>query len=394
LARPLRQGKPGGGLGTFALIGILLLVSLFNTAAQGNEEEETRARLEQLKRDMGRLSEEIKDDKRERGSLRKALRSSELAIGKLQANIADTKRKLKWNEDQLLKLKQQRAALLVARGEQQELISREIQTAYQMGRQGQLKVLLNQEQPDTLARAMAYYDYFHRARGENIERYLNVLARINVIEPEIAATTKQLQSTRQTLDQQREKLVAGKRQRERDLASLNASIKTKDGRLQNMIGDQRELERLLEVIEQAIGDLQTPADYSSFATLKGDMPWPLTGKPQNRYGSKRGGGTLRWQGLVIPAREGATVTAIHHGRVVFADWFRGSGLLLIIDHGDGYMSLYAHNQSLLRDVGEWVSAGAEISTVGNSGGQQEAALYFEIRHEGKPTDPTPWLGRG
>jgi septal ring factor EnvC (AmiA/AmiB activator) len=371
-----------------------LVISLVNTSAHADEEAQTRALLEQLKRDMSRLSEEIEGDKRERGSLRKALRSSELAIGKLQSNISETKKKLKWNEDQLLKLKQQRAALLVARGEQQDLISREIQTAYQMGRQGQLKVLLNQERPDTLARAMVYYDYFHQARSANIERYLSVLARINVIEPEIASTAQQLQNTRQTLDQQREKLVAGKQQRERDLASLNASIKTKDGRLQNMLGDQRELERLLEVIEQALTDLQTPDDYRGFATLKGDMPWPLTGKPQNRYGSKRGGGTLRWQGLMIPAREGATVTAIHHGRVVFADWFRGSGLLLIIDHGDGYLSLYAHNQSLLRDVGEWVSAGAEISTVGNSGGQQQAALYFEIRHEGKPTDPTPWLGRG
>ncbi len=343
---------------------------------------------------MARLSNELALDKRERGSLRQALRESEIALGKLQAAIKKTREKLAWNEGQLARLQRQREELLIARGEQQELIGREIQTAYQMGRQGQLKILLNQERPDTLARAMAYYDYFYRARQAHIEQYLSVLERIDVLEPEIAATAEALQTTQSTLNAQRSLLVESRRQRETDLASLNESIATKDGRLQQMAADQRELERLLEVIEQAVIDLQTPEDYQGFATMKGKMPWPLQGKPSNRYGRKRGESKLRWQGLVIPAREGSTVTAIHHGRVVFADWFRGSGLLLIIDHGDGYMSLYAHNQSLLRDVGEWVTAGAEISTVGDSGGQQRAALYFEIRHKGKPTDPAPWLRRG
>lgn len=374
--------------------GLLLAGPLFHSGAGADEESETRARLQQLKRDMGRLGRELKDDMLERGSLRAALRDSEIALGKLQADTQSTRKKLARTKKQLLQLQRQREELQIARGEQQELIGREIQTAYQMGRQGQLKILLNQEQPHTLARAMAYYDYFYQARQAHIQRYLSVLERIDVLEPEITSTAERLRTTQVTLDQQRKQLEIGKRQRETDLANLNAGIETKDGRLQEMASDQKELERLLEVIEQAVEDLQTPADYQSFATLKGQMPWPLQGKPRNRYGKKRGESTLRWQGLMIPANEGSTVTAIHHGRVVFADWFRGSGLLLIIDHGDGYMSLYAHNQTLLRDVGEWVSAGTEISTVGNSGGQQQAALYFEIRHQGKPTNPTPWLGRG
>jgi septal ring factor EnvC (AmiA/AmiB activator) len=380
----------------FALIlgGLLLAQPPFHYAARADEESETRARLEQLKNAMERLSRELQDDKRERGSLRAALRDSEIALGELQASIQSTRKKLARTKKQLQQLRRQREELLIARGEQQELISREIKTAYQLGRQGQLKILLNQEQPHTLARAMAYYDYFYQARQTHIRQYLSVLQRINLLEPEITTTAEQLQTTQATLDQQREELVIGKRQREKDLANLNAGIETKDGRLQQMASDRRELERLLEAIEQAVEDMQTPPDYQSFATLKGRMPWPLAGKPRNRYGKKRDEGTLRWQGLMIPASAGSTVTAIHHGRVVFADWFRGSGLLLIIDHGDGYMSLYAHNQTLLRDVGEWVSAGAEISTVGNSGGQQQAALYFEIRHQGKPTNPTPWLGRG
>lgn len=359
-----------------------------------DDETRTRAQLEKLKHDMAALSTELQGDKSERDSLQKALRKSEIAIGDIQKDIQRTRSKLERNQQQLRDLKEQRQELLVARGTQQELITRELQMAYQMGRQGQLKVLLNQERPETLARAMAYYQYFYDARNGHIEKYLEILARIDVLEPEITDTTRTLESARQMLDRQRQQLLAGKEQRQQDLARVNAGIKNKDQRLRKMASDREELERLLEVIEEAIADLQVPADYQSFADLKGAMPWPVEGKPSNRFGRRRSGSKMKWQGLMIPAREGSTVNAIHHGRVVFADWFRGSGLLLIIDHGDGYMSLYAHNQALLREVGEWVNAGAAVSTVGNSGGRANAALYFEIRKNGKPTNPNPWLGRG
>ena len=133
--------------------------------------------------------------------------------------------------------------------------------------------------------------------------------------------------------------------------------------------------------------------YQPFGKLKGKLPWPVVGKPSNRFGRYRNGTSLRWQGLTIPSTEGNRVEAIHSGRIVFADWLRGSGLLVIIDHGDGYMSLYAHNQSLLKEIGDWVNPGDTIATVGNSGGQQRSGLYFEIRHNGKPTDPKRWCKR-
>ncbi len=371
---------------------LVLSIGLISTVS-ADEETQTRAQLEQLKRDMANLSQELQSDKLEQGSLQQTLRKSEIAIGQLQTDIQQTHEKLDWTRNQLAELKTQREELLLARGQQQELITRELQTAYQMGRQSQLKILLNQEQPDTLARSMGYYEYFYEARKQNIEQYLGTLARLDALEPEISATADQLQRTGQILQLQRQKLLAGKQLRQQHLASLNASIKTKDERLKKMSADRAELERLLELIIEAVADMATPEAYQPFPELRGGMPWPLHGKPSNRYGGRRNGG-LKWQGLSIPADEGATVSAIHHGRVVFADWFRGSGLLLIIDHGDGYMSLYAHNQALLREVGEWVTAGAAISTVGNSGGQNQAALYFEIRENGKPTDPHSWLQNG
>jgi septal ring factor EnvC (AmiA/AmiB activator) len=154
--------------------------------------------------------------------------------------------------------------------------------------------------------------------------------------------------------------------------------------------NRKELEKLVAAIEKAVANLEVPDDYQPFKAARGTMPWPIGGKRANSFGRPRNEGKMRWQGVTIPASEGDSVKAIHHGRVVYADWLRGSGLLMIIDHGEGYMSLYAHNQSLLREVGEWVSAGTPISTVGNSGGQEQSALYFEIRHQGKPTNPTKW----
>ncbi len=374
--------------------GLLLTICISLAGAAENEESRTREQLAQLQSDMRRLSEELAGDLEQRNSLQAALRQSEIRIGELRRDIAATHKGLRRTGDQLADLRDQRRQLLVARGEQQELMSREIQTAYQMGKQGQLKILLNQEQPDTLARAMAYYEYFYQARQEHIQTYLEVISRIDVLEPEIGATARQLETTRQLLGKQEQALVAGKARRQRDLELLNASINSKDKRLQQMSRDREELERLLEVIEQAIAELQLPEEYQSFAGFKGQMLWPVDGKPSNRYGARRPNAKLRWQGLVLPADEGSNVTAIHHGRVVFADWFRGSGLLLIIDHGERYMSLYSHNQALLREVGEWVSAGSAIATVGNSGGRQEAALYFEIRQDGKPLNPGPWLSGG
>ena len=370
----------------------LLLVTLcLPLSAQDDEETRARDQLARLKRDMAALSEELKSDLARRSTLRDALRTSELAISRINREIKDTRARLDKNRKQLNTLRDQRRKLLVARGEQQELISEEIQTAYQMGKQAQLRVLLNQEDPATLARAMTYYDYFYQARLDQIRRYLETVARIDALEPEIETASAALEATRKTLDRKQDELLVTQRQREKDLKQLNATIATKDERLHKMAQDQEELQRLLEVIEQAVAELEVPEEYQAFDSFQGEMPWPVEGRASNRFGGRRSQGGMRWQGLNIPAEEGSTVNAIHHGRVVFADWFRGSGLLLIIDHGDGYMSLYAHNESLLRDVGEWVSAGAAVATVGTSGGRDEAALYFEIRQAGKPVNPVSWL---
>ena len=304
--------------------------------------------------------------------------------------MAANQRALAASEEELKGLRQQRGELEKARDAQQARIALELKTAWQLGQQGQVKVLLNQESPHTVARAMAYYRYFFEARNELVADYRQTLDQLRELELRIAGTLDQLAGQQATLEQQQAQLVTAQGARETAVASLNDSIQSKAEQLRQMEQNRRELESLIAAIEKAVVDLEVPDDYQPFKSARGTMPWPLSGRPSNNFGKPRNEGKMRWQGVTIPAREGTSVNAIHHGRVVYADWLRGSGLLVIIDHGDGYMSLYAHNQSLLREVGEWVSAGTPISTVGNSGGQEQSALYFEIRHQGKPTNPSQW----
>ena len=357
------------------------------------EQQGTRARLQQLRADMAALSAVRTRDLKARAGLQANLQQSELAIGALGRRMSQTGRQLQALNRQLAQLQERRRRSQSARAEQQQRVSREIQAAYLAGRQAPLKILLSQEQPDKLARAMTYYEYFFRARRRHIERYLAVINRIDSLRREIGATRQRQRSARATLASQRGVMQQRQRRRERDLRQLNAGIRGNEQKLQQMVAAERQLERLLQEIQQATAGIEMPSQHRGFATLQGQLPWPVAGRASNRYGARRGSG-LQWQGLVIPAGAGSQVNAIHNGRVVFADWLRGSGLLLIIDHGDGYLSLYARNQTLLRDVGEWVAAGAGVATVGNSGGQRDFALYFEIRHKGQPVNPGRWLASG
>ena len=374
-----------------ALLGLgLAIAGPVGGQSEQASEQETRARLERLQRDIKEINAEISRDNKRKSKLQEQLRQAEVELGELQRDIAANQRAVAASEAELDGLQAQREELEEARNAQQARIALELKTAWQMGQQGQVKVLLNQEDPHTVARAMAYYQYFFRARNDLVGQYRETLEDLRVLEERIAGTLDQLAAQQAELEQQQAQLVTAQAAREATVASLSTSIESKAEKLKQLEQDRKELEKLLEAIARAVADLEVPEHYQPFKAARGKMPWPLATKRVNNFGRPRNEGKMRWQGVTIPAREGSKVNAIHHGRVVYADWLRGSGLLLIIDHGDGYMSLYAHNQSLLREVGEWVKAGTPISTVGNSGGQEQAALYFEIRHQGKPVNPASW----
>ncbi len=372
------------------LLSVLLLAGLSRQSQAQTDEEKTREQLQLLEVDIKRITSEISDASNRHNKLQQQLREAEVELGSLQREIAENQGALEAGAKELADLEQQRSEREKARDQQQARIALELKTAWQMGRQGQLKILLNQENPHTVARTLGYYRYFFRARNTLLEQYRKTLRELEELQLRIDTTLSELKTRGQTLAEQQADLTAAQDKQKLALAELNDSISTKSAQLKQKEQDRKQLEDLLAAIEKAIVDLQVPANYAAFKSAQGQMPWPLDGKPSNLFNRPRNEGKMRWQGITIPAKEGSTVRAIHHGRVVYADWLRGSGLLMIIDHGDSYMSLYAHNESLLREVGEWVTAGTPVSTVGNTGGEDQTALYFEIRHDGKPIDPSKW----
>jgi murein hydrolase activator len=368
----------------------LLLVGLSHQCQAQTDEEKTREQLQLLEVDIQRITSEISDASNRHNKLQQHLGKAEVELGALQRKIAENQQALEAGAKELSELEQQRSEREKARDRQQARIALELKTAWQMGRQGELKILLNQENPHTVARSLGYYRYFFQARNTLLEQYRKTLRELEELQLRIDNTLVELKSRGQTLAEQQADLTTAQGKQKLALAELNDSISTKSAQLKQKEQDRKQLEDLLRAIEKAIVDLQVPANYAAFKSAQGKMPWPLDGKPSNLFNRPRNEGKMRWQGITIPAQEGATVRAIHHGRVVYADWLGGSGLLLIIDHGDSYMSLYAHNETLLREVGEWVTADTPVSTVGNTGGEEQAALYFEIRHNGKPIDPSKW----
>ena len=372
---------------------VLLLAMLPLAGHSQSDEEKARAELKELQADITRINREISSANKRRDKLQNQLREAELEQSRISRDINRANQAIANQRDELRQLQKQKSELELQRDEQQTRIALELRTAWQMGQQGQIKVLLNQESPDTVARVMAYYRYFFRARNELLNEFRTTLETLQSTQQRIASTVTELEQRQAALATKQKELAKAQQTREQAVAQLNQSIKGKGAELKQLEADQKELQQLLDAIHEAVVNLQVPDNYQPFKAAKTRMPWPVPGRASSRFGDQRNQGKMRWQGVTIPAPAGTPVKAIHHGRVVYADWLRGMGLLLIIDHGDGYMSLYAHNQTLLREVGEWVSAETPISTVGDSGGLSRPALYFEVRAKGKPVNPAHWCRR-
>ena len=293
-------------------------------------------------------------------------------------------------QSKLTALQGEQQTLRQRQSQQKALIAEQIRSAYTLGQERQIKMLLNQEDPQSLSRLITYYDYFNAARSQQLDSYRETLTALNALIPEISAQTEALSATERQLAQQRQQLEVQQQRRQRSVAKLDQELKQQQSSIGSLDKQRKSLESILSAIEREITDIAIPSSYRPFKQMRGAMPWPVAGKRLNRYGAPRQGSAVRWQGVQIAGEEGSPVRTIHNGRVVYADWLRGAGLLIIVDHGNDYMSLYAHNQSLLRQEGDWVRGGEAIATLGNSGGQRRSGLYFEIRHKGRPTDPARW----
>lgn len=354
------------------------------------QQEASQQDLDKLEAAIAKLQRDLGVHRGQHSKLQKQLRKSELAIGEVNASIRNNQALQRSLETELVDLRRRQRQLEADRSNQQALIAAQMRSAYQLGNEKSLKVLLNQEDPARISRAMAYVDYFNRARLAEVEAFTNTIDELQTLEPTIADKVQALEHTGEQLAVEKRELDRQLASRQQTLASLTRTIAGTDAQLQQREEDRKRLETLLSTVEDISANFAGVDDAQPFSARKGKMGWPAEGRIVNRFGTRRHQGGLQWQGVEIRAAEGENVRAIHHGRVVFADWLGGQGLLIIIDHGDGYLSLYGHNQTLLRETGDWIRSGEPIATVGDSGGRSQPGLYFEIRHKGVARNPGQW----
>lgn len=370
-----------------ALIALLLLAV---TAVASATEKEDRQKLKQVSHDILKLEQSIQGDNKEQQQLARELKKTELASAELNGQVRQIEQKLSELGGELKKLQQQQAVLEQSRKDQQGLIARQVSAAYRLGNEESIKLLLNQEDPNKISRTLKYYDYFLDARAEKLNQYRKTMEELKNVEQDIADRQAALAENRIDLADQQQKLAESHRLRSEVLSRLDRQISTSQQSLAQLKNERKRLESVLKALEASLAKLTTPTSTEPFAKRKGKLPWPVSGKLTQYFGATRTA-DITWNGWLLKAKEGADVQAVHHGRIIFSDYLRGHGLLVIIDHGDGYMSLYAHNQVLLKVTGDWVRAGEVVARVGNTGGQRDHALYFEIRHNGRPTNPKYWL---
>jgi len=353
-------------------------------------QEELVKQLQALEAEINEFKESLEETRGEKSSLEDELEFNEKNINELLNKIQKMESEIDKGENKLSRLINEQQELQQSKSEQQEYIALQIRAAYKIGNQEYLKVLLNQEDPNQVSRMLNYYDHFNRARADQVNTYSRTIDQLQNVSLLIESENQQLEQGRNQLQREQSEVIEAQMVNRKLIQALGLQITAAGIEIKKRTRDREQLEALIKKIQEGILNLPTPADVVAFNSLKGELILPVAGKIRHRYGHKRNAGKLKWNGVVIDAPEGEPVAAVHYGRVVFSDWLRGFGLLLIINHGEGYMSLYGYNQVLYRETGDWVTAGETIAAVGNSGGQNQPGLYFEIRANGKTADPQRW----
>jgi murein hydrolase activator len=360
--------------------------------AAGVGAEAKEAELKQVRSRIESIRKAIHSDAERRDSLTAQLKSAELEIQTAREQLTEVRTRRVAAESRLKELQSERGLTERQIDAQREALAGEMRVAYMNGREEQLKLMLNQRDPSQAARTMAYYGYLSRARSERINAINEHLAHLDLLSEKITEEAKRLKAIE--VDNAREvRALAGARDRRaQTLTQIQSKLNNRTEELAKLERDAKALEKLVEELRRAIDEFPDLAD-TPFARVRSKLPWPVKGPVLAKFGQLRAGGPLKWQGMLIGAARGTQVRAPYQGRVVYADWLPGLGLLIVLDHGGGYMSLYGHNEQLYRRVGDRVSAGDALAAVGDAAGVGKPALYFEIRRGRQAVDPVPWLAK-
>ncbi len=374
------------------LLSLLLLSCISHTWADTSSN-----RLENVQIEIHSLAEKLDQTKASKAELYKQLKQQSKAVSKLNRELHKLDQQLQQQSTQLKQIKQQQQQQNKSQEKQQQALNEQLRAAYFSAQPNYLKVLLNQSDIANLSRSKVYFHYFHQARQQQLTDIVTTLQSLNNEQQQLTTAQQRHQQLYNKRKEQKKKLNQQNKQRTNTLKQLDSKLDSQAARLSSLHEEEQSLQAVFKSISQkkqaTPSPKKTTISSTKFAKNKGALPWPIKGKVTARYGSSRNLGKLTWQGIMIKAPAGKSVIASAAGRVVFSDWLRGFGLLLIIDHGDQYMTLYGNNQSLLKEVGDTVNTNELIALSGDKGIRQNVGLYFEIRHKGSPTNPSKWLGR-
>jgi septal ring factor EnvC (AmiA/AmiB activator) len=371
--------------------GALLALGLAATPslAQRADRAQTEAELGRIRSEIDKIRAQVSRDAAERDRLTRELRSAEQSVAGARERLRELQRQRTESRKRRDEIEAQGRARERELADERDALAGQLRAAYMIGREEPLKLLLNQRDPARAGRMFAYYGYFGRARAGQIARIREHIATLAELQAQLEAEEQRYATLEQAQKDELQVLEAARSERGAVLAKVKQESRSRVASLERLRKEQAALERLLRELRRAVE--RFPSDSRDpFAKLRGKLTWPVAGRVAARYGETRAGG-LKWEGMLLSAERGAPVRSIYHGRVIYADWLAGLGLLVIVDHGGGYMSLYGHNDALFRKVGERVTAGDSIAAVGDSGGRPRPELYFEIRRNAQPLDPRPWF---
>lgn len=367
----------------------ILVVSIYSPHLEAQDESEEdltrlRAEIAELERDLERQI-----SRRDDGMAQ--LRQIEVSLAATRAELEELADAIDAQSQRRDEIEAERRAATARLGDEQEALGEQLRMSYMTGRQELIKLLLSQENPSDFGRMLVYYNYLNEHRSQQIAEVDARLRTIVDLARESDEVRRELETLRETQEAEVEQLDRQRSEREQLLAELNRDIDASGTRIERMREEEARLTEVLVRLSELLEEFPVSSD-APFSEQKGNLTWPIDGELAAEFGDYRdSGGRVRWTGVLLEAEAGTVVRAVYHGRVILSQWWPGMGLLTILEHGEGYLSLYGHNAVLLREPGDWVEPGDPIAEVGNTGGQLVTGVFFGITEDTEPVDPADWM---
>ncbi|QYJ86163.1 peptidoglycan DD-metalloendopeptidase family protein [Shewanella mesophila] len=361
---------------------------MLSLTAQASDLKQRQSELEAIQKQISNQQSTLKNTNKQHEKLIKLLKKDEQAIAAAAKKVNNTKASLDQTDKKLAELDSRKTKLDELKKNQQKTLANQLASAYLAGNHDYTKMLLNQQSPATIERLLAYYQYLNDARMASIKELQQTITELDSIETAQKEQKNRLNKLVLDQEQQAKSLTQEQTQRQQTLAQLQRTLNSHGVKLEQLQIEEASLKR---VVEQALNAMKDNPAMDGLSS-KQHLNWPTKGRIRSGFGSKRSG-EVKWKGVILSAPEGQSVNAIADGKVIYADWLRGFGMVMVVDHGKGYMSLYGHAQTLLKNAGDSVNKGETVALVGRSGGQTEPGLYFEVRHKGQAVDPARYCRR-